>query len=125
MARYVKVLEESKAIRPVAVGGAAAGTGFTGSLSLILVWGLGKLGVDMPPEVAAAVVVVVMSVVSVLAPRWALDRLHASMMELSVPDDEPGTEPAPPRSQPAREQPRQPQQPRRSGLVDLTGPGND
>ena len=45
----------------------AAG-GFAGGMSLLVVWGLGSLGVDVPPEVAAALTTVITFAVSYLVP---------------------------------------------------------
>ena len=48
----------------------ATTTGATGAGAVVLIWGLGALGVAMPPEVAAAAVAVVIALAGwLVAPR--------------------------------------------------------
>ena len=49
------------------------GTGGGAAVAVVLVWGLGLLGVDMPPEVAAAVVALTAPLVAALTDRFTDD----------------------------------------------------
>ncbi|QYN17625.1 hypothetical protein [Amycolatopsis sp. DSM 110486] len=80
--RTMRVLDAQTATQHVATGSAAAGTGFAGSISLILVWGLGQLGVHLPAEVAAAIVAVLMTAAGVYAPKLAIAKLAAGFIDV-------------------------------------------
>ena len=75
-------MEATEAQRHVATGSAAAGTGFAGSLSVIVVWALGQAGIHLPADVATACVVVLMTTVAVFAPRFALSKLAAGFVDV-------------------------------------------
>lgn len=99
------MMEVSRAQQPVMTGTAAGGGGIAGSLSLILVWGLGELGVSMPAEVSAAIVVVVMSVVAIFVPREALRRLNQHAVEMDGGTAVGSPKPAPPADEKRRPEP--------------------
>ncbi|MBS3928044.1 MAG: hypothetical protein KGZ65_06230 [Sphingomonadales bacterium] len=56
-------------------------TGLTAALTTILVWGALKLGVEIPAEVAVAIVGVLTTIVSYFTPR-------TTQLEVGTPNDE-------------------------------------
>ncbi len=63
-ARFARVLRSE---RPVVAS--TSTTGIVGSVTAILIWALGQLQVEMPPEIAASVVAVVVWVAQAIINR--------------------------------------------------------